>query len=150
MIELKELDGNALSSILEKYLIEHKIDKDGDIALDSDAGLYIRVDEENERIRFFAFIHNSSLAAVEDEDFNVYLDFINAFSYFVKFSKLRPIKERSPLLCESCLVTSGTADDVFIIKTIRRIEREISDAKKAVIDFKTTVEEIIKNDRETA
>ena len=136
MIELKELDGNALSSILEKYLIEHKIDKDGDIALDSDSGLYIRVDKENERIRFFAFIHN--------------LDFINAFSYFVKFSKLKPIKERTPLLCESCLVASGTADDVFIIKTIRRIEREISDAKKAVIDFKTTVEEIIKNDRETA
>lgn len=150
MIELKELNGKTLSSILDKYLIEHKIDTDGDISIDSDTRLYARVDQESERLRFFAFIHKDSLSTVEDDDFNTYLDFINAVSYFVKFSKLKPIKERAPLLCESCLALSGKVDEVFIVKTLRRIEREISDAKKATLNFKITVEELINDDRETA
>lgn len=150
MIELQEQDNKTLSTILDKYFIEHKIDKDGDISIDSESRVYMKVDKENEFIRSFAFIHLSELELVHDDEFDKYLDFINSMSYFTKFSKLKPNNKKSPLLCESCLVLFGSIDETFFIKTIKKTEKEIATAKKATINFKSILDNLIENDRAPA
>lgn len=150
MIELKEQDNKKISDILNKYLIDNEIDDDGDIVVDSESIIYIKVDNGNELIRMFSFLHLSDLANVQDSDFDSYIDFINSMNYFSKFSKLRPKEKKTPLLCESCLVLFGCIDETFLIKTIKRVEKEISNAKKATVNFKLILDDVIGHDQEPA
>lgn len=148
MIELNEQTNKSISEILKRYIIENKIDDDGDIFVESASRVYIRVEKDKGILRFFSFIQPSSLETVSLETIDKYINFINSGSYTVKYSRLKDDDKRSPLICEYGLVLDGFVDDSFLIKTLRRVEKEIISAKNLAINYDSLMEEIKKNAQE--
>jgi len=148
MIELNEQTNESISNILKRYIIENEVDSDGDIFVDSPSRIYIRIDKEKGILRFFSFIQPEALEFVSEGNYDRYVNFINTASYTVKYSKLRDNEKRSPLICEYGLVLDGFIDDSFLIKTLRRVEKEIISARSLAINYESLMEEIKKNVQE--
>lgn len=148
MIELSEQTNESISNILKRYIIENKIDDDGDIFVDSPARVYMRVEKEKGILRFFSFIQPISLERISLETIDAYINFINTGSYTVKYSRLRNEDKKSPLMCEYGLILDGFIDDSFLIKTLRKFEKEIINAKNLAINYDSLMEEINKNAQE--
>jgi len=148
MIELSEQTNESISDILKRYIIENKIDDDGDIFVDSAARVYMRVEKEKGILRFFSFIQPISLENISLETIDTYINFINTGSYTVKYSRLKAEDKRSPLICDYGLILDGFIDDSFLIKTLRKVEKEIISAKNLAINYDSLMEEINKNVQE--
>lgn len=148
MIELNEQTNESISNILKKYIIENNIDDDGDIFVESAARIYIRVDKEKGMLRFFSFIQPAVLESVSLETIDKYINFINMGSYTVKYSRLKDEDKKSPLICEYGLILDGFVDDSFLIKTLRKIEKEIISAKNLATKYDSLMDEMKKNAQE--
>jgi len=125
MLDLHEQSTGTISNILTKYLIEHKIDKDGDIAIDSPIRTYIKVIPEKGVLRFMSFIHKEAISSFGDDAKNKFVKFVNSGSYTVKYS----LMSNGSIICEYGIVMSGMADENFIIKCLKNFEKEVLSTK---------------------
>lgn len=143
MLDLQEQTTETISSILNKYLIDHKIDNDGDIAIESPVRLYVRVLSDNKILRFMSFIHQESLTPMNEGNLNKFVTFINGGGYTVKYS-LMPNKT---IICEYGLVLGGMVDENFIIKSLKNFEKEVSKARGMALNYELIKSIINKNDQ---
>lgn len=142
MLDLQEQTTKSISSIFSKYLIENKIDDDGDIAIEGLVRMYVRVLPEKSILRFISFIHSGALSAIREDQISKFANFVNSGGYTVKYS----IMSNDSIICEYGLVMSGMADENFIIKTLKHFEKEVLNTKNMASKYELIKKIINKDD----
>ena len=143
MLDLKELNIETISQTLNKYLIDHEIDEDGDIFIESPSRVYISIVDDKRILRIMSFIHGDSLKSIKDQDLNAFIEYLNGGSYTVKYAKLgrfNPSEAPKSLICEYGMLLLGLIDESFLIRTIKHFEIEISEAKLLAPEFENIKE----------
>ncbi|XGI79046.1 YbjN domain-containing protein [Enterobacter hormaechei] len=130
MIELGSLTNEKVMALLDKYLIDHNLEDDGDIFLENPSRLYIRIDEDVNVIRLMSFINMNIFSEEQQSDVYKLVNEANKASYALKFSTISVDDVVKAILCEYGIPMIGEVDDKFFIKIIRTIEKDI-------VDFKT-------------
>jgi len=136
LIELKNITQEDIKKTLDRYLIDCEIDEDGDVVVTQPMRHYIKIEKEENVLRFFRFIYLTARFKIEelndpeidDETKTKLLSLVNdlnASSYFTKYALFR-----KSIIAEFSIVLDGRIDERSIIKSLQYYHAESISAEK--------------------
>lgn len=135
LVNLETLKKEELLGILDKYLITHELDSDGDIFLENPARLYLEINKEKNVFRMYSFIHYKDY-----QDSDLIPEFITKFNSGSYTMSYTTISEKS-ILCEYRIYLLGSISESGLIKSIKRVESEVIQMKEVLLYTKQLLDE---------
>lgn len=123
LINLESIDEKRIKKILDEYLIENRIDPDGDVLITKAVRIYIRTDRRIKVLRLFNFTRLKD--DIDESETIKSISEINTASSVLKYSKVN-----NSIMTEYGFLLSGYIDKKILIKTIQHMEEEILHIKR--------------------
>ncbi|MBJ9214009.1 hypothetical protein I5481_19235 [Citrobacter freundii] len=135
LVNLEKIEQEDLLKVLDEYLVEYKIDKDGDIFLENPTRLYLELNKDKGVLRMYGFIHYNDYPNAEH--IPAFVERLSKNSYTLNYD----IINGKSVICEYAIYLLGSVDDKLIIKSIKKTESEIIKTKEFLFYAKEITEE---------